>query len=111
MSQRDPLVALLHMRDHAQKIVELTTSRTRQDLDTDFLLAQTITRLLEILGEAARRVDVNVKQNNPNIPWKRIIALRNVLIHEYDEIDHDILWEIISLDLPPLLVSLNAIIK
>ena len=52
-----------------------------------------IERVLEIIGEAARRVSEPLRPKNPEIPWSRIIAHRNVLAHEYDEIHQELVWK------------------
>lgn len=69
-----------------------------------------LVRLLEIVGEAARRVPDETRHRYPEIPWIRIIGLRNRLIHGYDTVDFDILWQILIEDLPPLVVQLEDIL-
>lgn len=92
------------MRDHAHEVAELVRGRARRDLDADRLLALAVVRLLEIIGEAAARVPSEERARRPGIPWSSIVSLRNRLIHGYDDVDHDIVWEIVTTDLP-LLVS------
>ena len=70
-----------------------------------------LTRLLEITGEAASRVPEDVRERHPEIPWPQIVGLRNRLIHGYDSVDLNILWQIVTSDLPPLIVSLESIIN
>ncbi len=70
-----------------------------------------LTRLVEIVGEAAARVSPETRSKHPDIPWQEITGLRNRLIHGYDTVDLDILWNIVELDLPPLVKSLAAILK
>jgi uncharacterized protein with HEPN domain len=73
------------------------------------LLSLALVRLLEIVGEAAARVSPAVQQQYTQIPRPQIVGLRNRLIHGYDAVDHDIVWDIIQLDLPPLVRELRAI--
>lgn len=94
------------MRDHAQELLTLMHGRSRRDLDTDRLLALAVVRLLEIIGEAANRVPVEERARRPEIPWSSIVSLRNRLIHGYDDVDHDIVWAIVSTDLPALVSQL-----
>ena len=107
MSRRDPSVSLRQMRDHAQEVVELVRGRNRSDLDTDRLLALAVVRLLEIIGEAAGRVAADEQARRPGIAWPSIVGLRNRLIHGYDDIDHDIVWQIVTSDLPSLVLELS----
>jgi uncharacterized protein with HEPN domain len=90
------------MRDCAREVVDLVRGRSRSDLDSDRLLALALVRLLEIIGEAARRVPSDEQARIAGIPWASIVALRNLLIHGYDDVDHDIVWQIVTTDVPLL---------
>ena len=72
----------------------------------DRLLALALVRLLEIIGEAAARVPAEERARRPGVPWSSIVSLRNRLIHGYDDIDHDIVWEVVTTDLPALVSAL-----
>lgn len=67
-------------------------------------------RLLEIIGEAANRVPRDEQATYPHLPWPQLVGLRNRLIHGYDAVDFDILWQIIRRDIPPLIADLEAIL-
>lgn len=110
MSRRDPMVAVQQMRDHGKEAMELAQNRSRADLDLDRMLNLALVRLLEILGEAARRVPDDFRSRYPNVPWRQTTDLRNVLIHDYDTVDLDELWLVIQAHLPPLVEQLQAII-
>lgn len=107
MSRRDPAVALGQMLGHAHEAMDIASGRTRTDLDDDRLFNLALTRLLEIIGEAANRVPADIRAANPSIPWAQLIALRNRLIHGYDTVDFDILWRIVEDDLPGLAAALE----
>jgi uncharacterized protein with HEPN domain len=107
MSRRDPLISLRQMLDHAQEAVALVKGRSRSDLDSDRLLALALVRLLEIIGEAAGRVPAEEQLRRPGVPWPSIVGLRNRLVHGYDNIDLDIVWQILTTDLPLLVVELS----
>jgi uncharacterized protein with HEPN domain len=109
--QHDDALSMRQMLDYADEILQLTHSRSRNDLDNNRLLSLALTRLLEILGEAASRVSSTTRESHAPIPWSSIIALRNRLIHGYDQVDHDILWSIIQSDLPTLTAQLRAALK
>ena len=110
MSERREDIPLLHMLDHTREAMVLAQGRTRADLESDRLLELALVRLLEIVGEAAKRVPQGVRALHPDIPWSQIVALRNRLIHGYDAVDLDILWQIVVLDLPPLATALERIL-
>lgn len=107
MSQHDPSVALRHMLDHASEAIGLLVGKSRAELDDDRLLQLGLTRLVEILGEAATRVPREVQDRLPALPWREMVSVRNRLIHGYDMVDLDILWEIVTTDLPALVAELE----
>ena len=110
MSRRDSAVRFRHMLDHAREAVAMARGKTREDLDADRQLNLSLVRLLEIVGEAASQVPKEECIRYPNIPWPEIVRLRNRLIHGYDTVDFDILWQIVTKDLPPLIDALEKIV-
>lgn len=107
-AEDEDIIRLRHMLDAASKALELTESCNRDELDKDEKLALALVRLLEVLGEAARRVSDHCRQMYPKIPWRQIAGTRNRLIHGYFDVDLDIVWRIISTDLPPLVQQLET---
>ena len=99
------------MLDHAREAMALVQGKTRADLDSDRLLNLALVRLLEIIGEAANRIPEEEQAHHAEIPWPQIVSLRNRLIHGYDSVDFDILWQIVTEDLPPLIASLETIVS
>jgi uncharacterized protein with HEPN domain len=89
----------------------MVNGRTRGELDTDRQLNLFLVRLLEIVGEAAGRVPAEERARHPEIPWPEIVGLRNRLIHGYDSVDFDILGQILSHDLPPLIGALEKALE
>ena len=110
MTRHDDQARLRHMLDHAAEAVALAKGRIRGDLDTDRLLNLSLVRLLEIVGEAAARLSAETRNRYQTIPWPDIIGLRNRLIHGYDIVDFDILWDIVNDDIPPLIAQLREIV-
>ncbi len=107
MSMRDDQVCLDDMLSHAREALQLLGSRTSDDLQNDRVLQLALTRLIEIIGEAANRVSPTTQANCPSIPWPQIIGMRNRLIHGYDVIDYGLLRDTITNDLPPLIETLQ----
>lgn len=110
MPRRNKYLPIRHMLDHAREAITLAHDKSRADLDKDRLLELALVRLLEVIGEAASRVPGEVCASYPEIPWSQIVGLRNRLIHGYDAVDLDILWQIIDHDLPPLIAALENIL-
>lgn len=99
------------MLDHAREAVDLARDRVRSDLDSDRMLNLALVRLLEIVGEAANRVPREMQQSALQIPWSEIIGMRHRLIHGYDQVDFDVLWQIVVRDLPQLVPKLEKLLR
>jgi uncharacterized protein with HEPN domain len=95
------------MLEAARHAVKFAENKDRTDLDTDLMLSSAIVRLLEVVGEAAKNVSKASRKNLPQIPWEQIVATRNRLIHGYFAVDFDVVWTIITKDLPALIVELE----
>lgn len=110
MSSHNEAVYLKHMLDYASEAGDLAIGRSRTDLDNDRLFVLATTRLLEMMGEAANRVSEETRLGNPHIPWKEMIGLRHHLVHGYDKVNLDMIWEILTVDLPPLITALALMV-
>ncbi|OGP60574.1 MAG: hypothetical protein A2V67_15320 [Deltaproteobacteria bacterium RBG_13_61_14] len=99
------------MLDYAQEAYSLVQGRSREDLDAHRLLNLSLVHLLEIVGEAANRIPKEDRVRYPQIPWSQIVNMRNRLVHGYDTINLDIVWEIANQDLPPLIAELEKILE
>ncbi len=110
MTRHEPIVSIGHMLDHAREARDLLKDRHRAELDRDRLLNLAMVRLMEVIGEAARRVPEVLRDQYPDVPWRDIADLRNRLIHGYDTINFDLLWTIVNKDLPLLIAQLEQII-
>ena len=106
----DPLSSINHMLDHAREARSLAAGRSRPDLDTDWSLAMLLTHMMEIFGEASARIPNTFRETHPEFDWQKAADFRNVLIHKFDTISYDILWEAVSDELPSLITQLEAIL-
>ena len=68
---------------------------------------EAVNRKFEIIGEAARRLSSEARNQFPEIPWKLVTAMRNILIHDYDDVDLDVVWETAQRNLPELILHLE----
>jgi uncharacterized protein with HEPN domain len=106
---RDP-VYLWDMLNAARGIVSSLESITFAQYTADENLRLATERRIEIIGEAARRVSAELKEANPQIPWRLIVDQRNVLIHAYDEIEDERIWQLAAQDVPRLIEQLTALL-
>ncbi|OKH19058.1 DUF86 domain-containing protein [[Limnothrix rosea] IAM M-220] len=110
MSKIDDLTRLKHIRDASERIIQFTEGRSRSDLDTDEMLALALVRLVEIIGEAANHISPDCQGNYSNIPWRQMIGMRNRLVHAYFDVDLDILWVVVSRNIPTVLGQITTVL-
>ena len=101
------LVDILEAARLLQKFVEGVNQDT---FENDLMRQAAVMRQLEIMGEAARRLSEETRQELSEIPWHQIIGMRNRLIHVYDDVDLAIVWDTVQNDLPPLIAQLEKIV-
>ena len=97
--------------ESARLAMNYLKDKTKEALLADIQLQDSVVRRLEIIGEAARRVSREGIATVPNLPWKNMISLRNVLIHEYDAVDLTIVWDTVKRDLPLVVAELEKIVE
>jgi len=111
MTQRDPLETLRQMREFALEATALAKGRSSSDLETDLPFRRHAERVAELIGEAANRLPKELHQTWPDIPWREMIGMRNWLIHGYNGIDPEILWDVLQRHAAALVVELAAVIR
>lgn len=111
MAPADDRTRLAHMLQYAQDAQAFAQGRARADLDDDRMFYLAELRAFEVIGEAAARVSQSLRDQHVEVPWAQIIALRNRLIHGYDAVDPDRLWQILSSDVPKLIGDLQTILS
>ncbi|NJR38111.1 MAG: DUF86 domain-containing protein [Leptolyngbyaceae cyanobacterium CSU_1_4] len=102
--------SLWDMVQAIQRIQEFTATLSYDNYLNSLLVQSAVERQLEILGEAARRLSNEFRQAHPEIAWRRIIGLRNILIHRYDEIRQQMIWAIVASELELLRLQLEALL-
>jgi len=94
----------------AKEIKQFSAGLTREAFQESKLHQRAVTRSLEIIGEAASKISTATQNAHPEIPWHRIIGMRNRLIHEYFRIDLEKVWNVILNDLPKLMSSIEPLV-
>ncbi len=108
--QRDKAY-LLDILDAAKLAVEYVGNMSIDEFIEDIRCQDAVIRRLEIIGEAARRISDTTKSDHPEVPWFEMVGMRNVVIHEYDDVDIIVIWDTIKKDIPSLISAINKIIN
>jgi uncharacterized protein with HEPN domain len=110
MTQHDDLLYLGHMLDMARKAREIAQPVSKDQYDDDETLQLALARLVQNIGEAARRVSSEGQAAHPEITWHRIVGMRHRLVHDYGNVDTSIVWQTVAEDLPSLIIVLEKIV-
>lgn len=107
---KDDLVYLGHMLDTARKARQLAQGKSRAEYDGDEPLRLALAHLLQVIGEAARRVSPAYCQAHPQIPWKAITGMRHKVVHDYMTVDEDVIWDTVTHELGRLAIELEQLV-
>jgi uncharacterized protein with HEPN domain len=108
---KDETLYLDDIIENIDRIVKHTRGITREEFDTNETTQDVVIRRLAIIGEAAAHLSSELKERHPEVPWAEIVAMRNILVHEYEGIKLKIVWDVVVDDLPPLRLAVEAILK
>ena len=106
----EDLISLGHILEASGWALSVAEGRTRRDLDLDLQFFLALCRAIEVIGEAANRVSDDTQSRTPEVPWRRIIGMRNHLAHRYDNLDYDTLWDVATMRLITLRESVRLLL-
>jgi uncharacterized protein with HEPN domain len=101
---------LWEMRDFALEVVQTTARSSVEEYVSDHVVRRSVERSLELIAEAAKQVSADFREAHPEIPWRSIIGLRNVLAHQYGRVDALEVWRVATVEVPLLLERLAALL-
>ena len=102
--------SLIDISNACESIERYIKNKTFNDFEKDEMMQDAVIRKIEILGEASNRISEETKKRFPDLPWDNMRGMRNILIHMYDELDLNIIWDTISKDIPNLQTNLKKIL-
>ena len=108
---RDHRLYLDDILEAIHRIQKYTKGLSLNKLAGDTLVLDAVVRNLEIIGEAAKNIPAPIKEKHPEIEWKKISGMRDILAHEYFGIDFEVILDIVKNKLPTLKVRVSAILK
>jgi uncharacterized protein with HEPN domain len=109
--RKDDLVYVGQMLDTARKSVLKVQGRTRADCEGDEDICIVLAHLVQVIGEAARKVSDEFCAQHPEIPWSEIVGMRHKIVHDYMELDTDIVLDVVWVELPLLIEKLRLMVK
>lgn len=101
---------LLDILIAARRAIKYMQGVSRADFEKNEMLQDAVTRPLEIIGEAAGQVSENYRETHADIPWHKMIGMRNRLIHEYFRVNYGAVWDTVKEDLPELIQLLEKLV-
>ncbi len=107
---KDDRLYLGHMLDMAREAVQEMQGIERSGFEGDRNLRLAQVHRIQIIGEAARRVSTAGRDSLPAIPWRQITGMRHRVVHDYMTIDYDVVWDVLTRDLPPLIAALETVL-
>ena len=102
---------LEHIHEQTRYLLDASSSLEKADFVGNKTLVLAFERSLEIIGEAVSNVDDAYKAAHPDIPWKKIRGLRNVVAHMYWNVDYDIIWDVVTIEIPTLNKEIEALLQ
>lgn len=108
---RLPIEFLQHIKIEMTYLVKRSNGLTKEDIFLNEDLNRAFARSLEIIGEAMKQLSPTFRETYPQINWRGLAGLRDKLIHHYFGIDYDILWDVVTQEIPPALEALHGIIE
>jgi len=109
MSKKDDRIYVGHMADMIAEALNISKGKSKGEFTSDKTLQLALTHLIQIIGEAASKISVEFKEKNAQIPWMTIISMRHRVVHDYLNVDIEIVWDTVQNDLPELAQWLQAI--
>lgn len=109
-SDKNNQAYILHFRDAIDHISTYTASHTFHEFDQSEWDQAAVLRYLEIVGEAANKIDPDFRKVHPEIPWREVVDLRNVIIHDYMNVDIALIWKIMTVDISKLRDSIQTLL-
>ena len=106
---KDNGVYVGHMLDTCDKILGKVQGKSHDDYERDENLRLALAHLVQVVGEAARRVSKEFCDAHPDIPWRQIVGMRHFIVHDYMNVDEERLWDTVTNDIPALRAQLAAL--
>ncbi|MCF8371205.1 MAG: DUF86 domain-containing protein [Bacteroidales bacterium] len=110
-TDRNYLIYLNDIHTAILRIVEYVGTKNSAEFKQSFMVVDAVVRNFEIIGEASKNLPDVIKDKYPNLPWRKMYGLRNLVSHEYFGIDYDMIWDISTINIPENIIQIKKIIE
>jgi len=111
VKEKGDRVRLAHILEYAELVSEWLSRVRKESFFDNKQLQASIIRQIEVIGEATKNVSPSLKEKHPEIPWKEISGMRDMLIHEYFDVDLEEVWVTCTEDIPELVEKIKTILS
>jgi len=108
---KQPKFFIQHMLDSLELIEKYLSKKSKEEFLSSVQLQDAVIRRLEIIGESVKNLPEIVIKENPDLPWKEIAGMRDILIHQYFGVDLELTWEVVQVEIPILKPKLQALLS
>lgn len=108
---KEPLDYLRHIIDECDYLMDASKDIHFDDFLEDGTFQRAFVRSLQIIGDATKMIPEDLRNENPDIEWKKIAGMRDVIVHDYFGVDHQIVWDVIKRHIPILRTKVSNIIE
>ena len=109
--RKDNIVYAGQMLDMCRKTADKVGGKSRAEFDRDENLLMAIAHIIQIIGEAARNVEDDFQKAHPEIPWAKVIGMRHKVVHDYMDVNYDIVGDVATVEIPSIVPVLEKIVK
>jgi uncharacterized protein with HEPN domain len=99
---KDDSIYIDHILNSINRILDYISGKDREEFEADLVTQDAVVRQLEVIGEATKRVSKELRSKHPDIPWADMAGMRDVLIHDYIDVDLGVVWKTASENIPDL---------
>lgn len=110
MSEHDSLITLRQMVDFIMEAQSFAHGKSLDVIVDDPVALRAFERLMELVGESAKRLPMELRVKYPEVPWRKVAGMRDVISHAYEDLSYEILWDALQLQFPHLLSEVRRII-